>query len=68
MLNPQRSGDSQPSFFHTAIQTDDLRMMILSGCTRCGESRVVSQHDGSLDEWESTHCCSDQVKVAPISQ
>ena len=31
--------------------------MIHSVCVACGASKLVSKHDGSLDDWEGAHRC-----------
>jgi len=43
-------------FTHTAVWTG-TRLLIQSACNRCGASKVVSVHDGSLGQWENTHRC-----------
>jgi hypothetical protein len=51
-------------FHRTAIRTD-TRLLIQSTCIKCGVSKLVSHHDGSLEEWESEHEC--KVKAKSIS-
>jgi hypothetical protein len=34
------------------------RLLILSNCLVCGEARIGSSYDGSLQEWESSHACA----------
>jgi hypothetical protein len=48
----------QAQFTHRLLRTID-RLMIESTCSRCGSARLVSDHDGSLAEWEEGHTCSD---------
>lgn len=43
-------------FTCTAVH-DGASIKILSVCTTCGESRVVSAADGTLREWEQSHRC-----------
>jgi hypothetical protein len=45
-----------PAFTRSLVRTE-LRLMILSTCLTCGEGRLVSSADGSLDEWEDGHEC-----------
>lgn len=35
----------------------DTRMMIVSTCTECGASKIVSTYDGSLEQWQNEHQC-----------
>lgn len=48
-------------FTCTAVR-DGASIKILSVCTTCGESRVVSVADGTLREWEQTHRCGSARK------
>lgn len=43
--------------FRRTLQPDGNRTLILSECARCGASRLVSAHNGSLREWEESHQC-----------
>ncbi len=43
-------------FLRTHVRTED-RLLIQSTCKVCGRSQVVSNADGSLQNWESTHDC-----------
>ena len=43
--------------FRRTLQPDGNRTLILSECARCGASRIVSAHNGSLREWEDGHRC-----------
>jgi len=58
-----------PAAFSRTLERFGSRLMIRSACAQCGKSRLVSQHDGSLQEWEDGHHCSvsDQEKKAPAS-
>jgi hypothetical protein len=49
-------------FTCTAVR-DGTSIKILSVCTNCGESRVVSMTDGTLREWEQTHHCAGARKT-----
>jgi hypothetical protein len=44
-------------FLRTATR-DGFRVMIQSTCAGCGETRIVSHVDGSLEKWEQEHRCS----------
>lgn len=53
-----------PEFILTPVQVAD-RMMIRSACAKCGESRLVSMYDRSLEKWERRHRCkSESLKPA----
>jgi hypothetical protein len=41
--------------FERQMFKDGERLMILSNCQICGEARIGSSYDGSLQEWESEH-------------
>jgi hypothetical protein len=43
--------------FDRTLERDSTRLLIRSKCALCGECRTVSEYDGSLNEWESSHCC-----------
>lgn len=43
-------------FLRTHIRTEE-RLLIQSTCKACGKSQLVSNADGSLQNWESTHDC-----------
>lgn len=47
---------SPERFTHTLVRSG-RRLLIESACALCGESRLVSRHDGSLEAWESAHRC-----------
>ena len=34
------------------------RLMIESTCIKCGATSLVSDHDGTLEEWEEAHTCN----------
>lgn len=44
----------QSSFSYHLVETDG-RMMLESTCKKCGASKLVSDRDGSLREWEMKH-------------
>jgi hypothetical protein len=50
-------------FTRTLIKRE-RRLMIRSVCAKCGESKVVSASDGTLDDWEDSHKCCDQATTA----
>ena len=39
--------------FSRQLFKDGERVLILSNCLVCGEARINSAYDGSLQEWES---------------
>lgn len=45
-------------FTHKLVHTVS-RLMIESTCVRCGGASLVSDHDGTLAEWEEGHSCTD---------
>jgi len=46
--------------FVRRIVREGFRLMIESTCLGCGESRLVSHSDGSLEQWEQQHHCGEQ--------
>jgi hypothetical protein len=44
------------NFSHTPVKTE-ARLLIVSTCRKCGASKLVSQFDGSLKQWEDGHEC-----------
>jgi hypothetical protein len=42
-------------FRRDVAQIINGRSRIISTCTRCGESQVLSRYDGSLEKWEREH-------------
>jgi len=44
------------NFTRQLIQEGE-RSLILTNCQMCGESRIVTYYDGSLQEWEGAHAC-----------
>lgn len=57
---PAREPDPSDSFvpaFSRSLVHVEQRLMILSTCLSCGESRMVSSDDDSIEEWESRHRC-----------
>ncbi len=48
--------DNVRSFVRGHIQIAD-RLLIESTCRNCGQSKVASHHDGSLERWEDGHIC-----------
>ena len=58
---------SSPSFTRSLVPHGS-RLMIQSVCVRCGASRLVSKHDGSLENWEGGHRCQPSIrKKGPAS-
>jgi hypothetical protein len=52
------------TFDHLHIKTEG-RLLIQSTCKGCGKSRIVSKHDGSLEQWEDGHRCEpNQAKAS----
>jgi hypothetical protein len=52
--------------FSRQLFKDGERYLILSNCLVCGEARIGSSYDGSIQEWESGHtCASCLAKAAP---
>jgi hypothetical protein len=51
LLSPASSSFSRQLFKHKE------RLLILSNCQICGEARIGTSYDGSLQEWESEHAC-----------
>ncbi len=58
-----------PAAFTRTLERFEARLMIRSMCAQCGDSMLVSRHDGSLQEWEDGHRChfSGQKKKGPAS-
>jgi hypothetical protein len=56
---------AQPLRFHHLPVRVNGHLLIKSECVRCGQSRVVSAADGSLEAWETTHRCNE-IRSAPI--
>jgi hypothetical protein len=53
------------SYSCTAVH-EGSSIRILSVCTICGASRVVSVSDGSLDQWQQTHvCAAERMPLRP---
>jgi len=44
--------------FSRALTPVESRLLIASTCLKCGESKLVSSSDGSLEEWEEEHRCT----------
>ena len=44
--------------FSRLLFKDGERVLILFNCLVCGEARIGSSYDGSLQEWESGHTCA----------
>lgn len=47
---------SAPTFTRS-LATTDMRLLITSTCNGCGESKLLSEFDGSLKHWEEQHVC-----------
>lgn len=50
------------SQFALSLVNDGVHMKIRSECLICGESRVVSAMDDSLENWRETHTCSQEPR------
>jgi hypothetical protein len=46
--------------FSRQLFKDGDRVLILSNCQACGQTRIGSSYDGSLQEWESGHTCASR--------
>jgi hypothetical protein len=59
---------SSPAAFTHTLERSESRLMIRSACADCGQSQLVSEHDGSLQEWEDGHRCelSPPGKNGPV--
>lgn len=55
----------QAQFTRRLVRTVN-RLMIESTCMRCGATGLVSEHDGTLENWEEGHNCSDDNSDAPV--
>ena len=44
---------------------EEQRLLLESTCLCCGESRVLSAGDGSLQEWEENHACAARPSDSP---
>jgi hypothetical protein len=55
--------------FTRTLERSGSRLMIRSACASCGDSKLVSKVDGSLQEWEDGHRCklADQKRKGPVS-
>jgi hypothetical protein len=42
----------------------DESVFIVTTCKRCGASQIVSEFDGSLEEWEREHSCRMKTKAS----
>jgi hypothetical protein len=51
-----RMSSPASGFTHILVRLEQ-RLLIRSSCSVCGESKLVSHSDGSLDEWENGHRC-----------
>jgi hypothetical protein len=54
--------------FERQLFKDGERLMILSSCRVCGEARVGSSYDGSLQYWESEHSRATCAPAAASAQ
>jgi len=48
---------ASPAAFTRTLERSGSRLLIRSACQDCGDSKLVSQHDGTLQEWEDGHRC-----------
>lgn len=49
--------DNRGTGFTRKLERDEPRLLIRSTCARCGASRLVSEADQSLEDWEEEHRC-----------
>lgn len=58
-----------PVAFTRTLERSGSRLMIRSVCAGCGDSKLVSKHDGSLQDWEDGHHCkrAEEKKKGPAS-
>lgn len=54
-----------PSFRRTLV-AEGPRLLIESACALCGESKLVSHHDGSLERWETGHDCPAKIEPSSV--
>jgi len=54
---------SNPNFHHTLAEDDSGGAGIKSMCKLCGAFQIVSLADGSPEDWEAFHECSQKSKV-----
>lgn len=47
-------------FARSLVRAED-RLLIYSICRVCREEKIVSDMDGSLDEWEKDHRCKREA-------
>lgn len=52
---------SDPGFME-ALVTDGSAWKLRSQCLRCGDTRIVSVMDGSLQLWHSEHRCEESKR------
>jgi hypothetical protein len=46
--------------FQRKLVRTEFRVLIETTCMKCGARKLVSQYDGSLDQWEDGHSCSTE--------
>jgi len=51
---------TKPPGFSRALTRLESRLLIASTCLKCGESKLASSSDGSLQEWENDHKCDPE--------
>jgi len=44
------------AFYHSEIRSEG-RLFIQSSCKHCGQVKIVSEFDHSLQKWEEDHHC-----------
>lgn len=57
--------DNPGTGYTRTLERDGPRLLIRSTCTRCGESRMVSEADESLEHWEQEHHCAAEPAGEP---
>lgn len=50
------------SDFRIDLVRSDTQMKLRSVCLKCGEERIVSVMDGSLEQWHDGHQCKKQLQ------
>ena len=57
---------SDPGFLE-ALVTDGSAWKLRSQCLRCGDTRIVSVMDGSLQMWHNEHRCEESKRPSQSS-
>jgi hypothetical protein len=54
---PQDSSGEMLNRFARKPLRLESRLLVHSVCNHCGDSKIGSFHDGSMQEWEASHKC-----------